>query len=133
MHKEKPNNKYMEEKKLKVGEEVFFLVSEKQMEKAQVESIDKKQGFAILSNRVKITRSKDKEGYYQRLDGKKGFAMPINEETEKGFRAIKAYFSLSRNLDSISKMVRDINIKDGTDILLELDKKITKLLNKYNQ
>lgn len=120
------------EKKLKEGEEVFFVVSEKQMEKAKVESIDKKQGFAMLSNRVKITRTKDRDGNYQRLDGKRGVAMPITEKTEGIFYAIKAYFSLMKNIEVLSKKVREVKVEEAATMLIELDKKITKLLNKYN-
>lgn len=118
------------EKKLKEGEEVFFIVSEKQMEKTQVEQIDKKQGFALLSNRVKITRTPTKEGTYQRLDGKQGFAIQVNEESEKQFQAIRSYFNLSRNIEELNTRVRKLEVKDNPDLLIELDKKITKLLNR---
>ena len=64
MHKEKfLINKDMKKekkeiKKLKEGDEVFFLIDGRQlMEKVTVESIDKKSGMALLSNRVKVART----------------------------------------------------------------------------
>ena len=49
--------KNKETKKLKEGEEVIFSDGKTLMEKVTVESIDKKGGFAVLSNKVKVSRT----------------------------------------------------------------------------
>lgn len=59
--------KNKETKKLKEGEEVIFSDGKTLMEKVKVESIDKKGGFAILSNKVKVSRTLGPDGYYARL------------------------------------------------------------------
>lgn len=62
-----------EAKKLKEGDEVIFVLSGRPItEKVTVESIDKKGGFAMLSNRVKVARTLGPDNTYPRLDGQKG-------------------------------------------------------------
>lgn len=120
-------------KKLREGDELFFQLGERQiMEKVKVESIDKKGGFAVLSNRVKVARSLGPDDTYARLDGKEGKVLPLTEENEKVFLAFKAYFSIKRNMEFLDKEIR--NLKDDAkalDFMMEFDKKLTKIINKY--
>lgn len=118
-------------KKLKEGDEVIFVLSGRLItEKVTVESIDKKGGFAMLSNRVKVARTLGPDNTYPRLDGQKGEVLPITEENERIFLAYKAYFSIKRNIEFLDKEIN--NMKD-TDALkmIEFDKKLTKIINKY--
>lgn len=120
-------------KKLKEGDEVLFTLSGRQIvEKVKVESIDKKGGFAILSNRVKVARSLGPDDIYARLDGKDGKVLPLTEENEKVFLAFKAYFSIKRNMEFLDKEIR--NLRDDAkalDFMIDFDKKLTKIVNKY--
>lgn len=120
-------------KKLKEGDEVFFLIDGRQlMEKVTVESIDKKSGMALLSNRVKVARTLGPDNTYPRLDGKEGKVLPLTEENEKDFLAFKAYFSIKRNMEFLDKEIR--NLRDDAkalDFMIEFDKKLTKIINKY--
>lgn len=119
-------------KKLREGDELFFQLGERQiMEKVKVESLDKKGGFAILSNRVKVARSLGPDDTYARLDGKDGKVLPLTEETEKVFLAFKAYFSIKRNLEIMDKGIRNLKEGEQLDILIEFDKKFNKIVNKY--
>jgi hypothetical protein len=120
-------------KKLKEGDEVFFLIDGRQlMEKVTVESIDKKSGMALLSNRVKVARTLGPDNTYPRLDGKEGKVLPLTEENEKVFLAFKAYFSIKRNMEFLDKEIR--NLRDDAkalDFMIDFDKKLTKIINKY--
>lgn len=120
-------------KKLKEGDEVIFVLSGRPItEKVTVESIDKKGGFAVLSNRVKVARTLGPDNTYPRLDGKEGKVLPLTEENEKVFLAFKAYFSIKRNMEFLDKEIR--NLKDDAkalDFMMEFDKKLTKIINKY--
>lgn len=122
-----------EVKKLKEGDEVIFVLSGRPItEKVTVESIDKKGGFAVLSNRVKVARTLGPDNTYPRLDGKEGKVLPLTEENEKVFLAFKAYFSIKRNMEFLDKEIR--NLKDDAkalDFMMEFDKKLTKIINKY--
>lgn len=119
-------------KKLREDDELFFQLGERQiMEKVKVESIDKKGGFAILSNRVKVARSLGPDDTYARLDGKDGKVLPLTEENERVFLAFKAYFSIKRNLETMDKGIRNLKEGERLGILIEFDKKFTKIVNKY--
>lgn len=119
-------------KKLREGDELFFQLGERQiMEKVKVESIDKKGGFAILSNRVKVARSLGPDDTYARLDGKDGKVLPLTEENERVFLAFKAYFSIKRNLETMDKGIRNLKEGERLGILIKFDKKFTKIVNKY--
>lgn len=119
-------------KKLREGDELFFQLGERQiMEKVKVESIDKKGGFAVLSNRVKVARSLGPDDTYARLDGKDGKILPLTEENEKHFLAFKAYFSIERNLEILEKGLRNMSKEEQVKVLIEFDKKFTKIINKY--
>lgn len=119
-------------KKLREGDELFFQLGERQiMEKVKVESIDKKGGFAILSNRVKVARSLGPDDTYARLDGKDGKVLPLTEENEKAFLAFKAYFSIKRNSEILDKGLRNMSKEEQVEVLIEFDKKFTKIVNKY--
>lgn len=138
MHKEKfLINKDMKKekkeiKKLKEGDEVIFTLSGRPIiEKVTVESIDKKGGFAMLSNRVKVARTLGPDNTYPRLDGQKGEVLPITEENEKAFLAYKAYFSIKRNIEFLDKEIKNMKDTDAFDTMLEFDKKLTKIINKY--
>nr|DAO34161.1 MAG TPA: hypothetical protein [Caudoviricetes sp.] len=119
-------------KKLKEGDEVFFLLNGRQiMEKVIVESIDKKGGYVTLSNRVKIARTLGPDDTYSRLDGKDGMVLPLTDENEKSFLAYKAYFSIKRNMEFLDKEVKNLNDTDDFNTMIEFNKKLTKIVNKY--
>jgi hypothetical protein len=119
-------------KKLREGDELIFQLGERQIvEKVKVESIDKKGGFAILSNRVKVARSLGPDDTYARLDGKDGKVLPLTEENEKYFQAFKAYFSIKRNIELLDKGMRSMKDSKAFDMMIEFDKKLTKIINKY--
>lgn len=119
-------------KKLKEGDEVIFVLSGRPItEKVTVESIDKKGGFAMLSNRVKVARTLSPDNTYPRLDGQKGEVLPLTEENEKTFLAYKAYFSIRRNIEFLDKEIKNMKDTDALDMVIEFDKKLTKIINKY--
>lgn len=119
-------------KKLREGDELIFQLGERQIvEKVKVESIDKKGGFAILSNRVKVARSLGPDDTYARLDGKDGKVLPLTEENEKYFQEFKAYFSIKRNSEILDKGLRNMSKEEQVEVLVEFDKKFTKIVNKY--
>ena len=119
-------------KKLREGDELIFQLGERQIvEKVKVESIDKKGGFAILSNRVKVARSLGPDDTYARLDGKDGKVLPLTEENEKYFQAFKAYFSIKRNSEILDKGLRNMSKEEQVEVLIEFDKKFTRIVNKY--
>lgn len=119
-------------KKLKEGDEVIFVLSRRSLtEKVTVESIDKKGGFAMLSNRVKVARTLGPDNTYPRLDGQKGEVLPITEENERIFLAYKAYFSIKRNIEFLDKEINNMKDTDALNRMIEFDKKLTKIINKY--
>lgn len=122
-------------KKLKEGDEILFTLSGRPIiEKVTVESIDKKGGFAMLSNRVKVARTLGPDDTYPRLDGQKGEVRPLTEENERVFLAYKAYFSIRsirRNIELLDKEMRSMKDTDAFDMMIEFDKKLTKIINKY--
>ena len=123
--------KNKETKKLKEGEEVIFSDGKTLMEKVIVESIDKKGGFAMLSNRVKVARTLGPDNTYPRLDGQKGDVLPLTEEHEKAYLAYKAYFSIKRNIEFLDKEMKSMKDTDAFDMMIDFDKKFTKIINKY--
>lgn len=121
-----------EAKKLKEGDEVFFLIDGRQlMEKVTVEFIDKKSGMALLSNRVKVARTLGPDNTYPRLDGQKGDVLPLTEEHKKAYLAYKAYFSIKRNIEFLDKEMKSMKDTDAFDMMIDFDKKLTKIINKY--
>lgn len=119
-------------KKLKEGDEVLFTLSGRPIiEKVTVESIDKKGGFAMLSNRVKVARTLGPDDTYPRLDGQKGEVLPLTEENERIFLAYKAYFSIRRNIEFLDKEIKNMKDSKAFDMMIEFDKKLTKIVNKY--
>lgn len=123
--------KNKETKKLKEGEEVIFSDGKTLMEKVKVESIDKKGGFAVLSNKVKVSRTLGPDGNYARLDGKQSIILPLSDKSELDYQAFKAYFSIKRNLEFIEAKIKDMKDKEFSELIVELDKKISKIVNKY--
>lgn len=123
--------KNKETKKLKEGEEVIFSDGKTLMEKVIVESIDKKGGFAVLSNKVKVSRTIGPDGFYTRLDGKSNMILPLTDKSELDYQAFKAYFSIKRNLEFIEAKIKDMKDKEFSELIVELDKKISKIVNKY--
>ena len=81
-------------KKLKEGDEVFFLIDGRQlMEKVTVESIDKKSGMALLSNRVKVARTLGPDNTYPRLDGKEAKVLDFMIDFDKKLtKIVNKYF-----------------------------------------
>ena len=63
--------------------------------------------------------------------GKKGEILPLTEENERVFLAYKAYFSIKRNIELLDKEIRSMKATDAFDMIIEFDKKLTKLINKY--
>lgn len=129
------NNKDMkknkETKKLKEGEEVIFSDGKTLMEKVIVESIDKKGGFAVLSNKVKVSRTIGPDGFYTRLDDLPSMVLPLTDKSELDYQAFKAYFSIKRNLEFIEAKIKDMKDKEFSELIVELDKKISKIVTKY--
>lgn len=124
--------KNKETKKLKEGEEVIFSDGKTLMEKVTVESIDKKGGFAVLSNKVKVSRTMGPDGSYTRLEGPPRTILPLTDKSELDYQAFKAYFSIKRNLKSIEVKINDMKGKEEfSELIVELDKKISKIVNKY--
>lgn len=124
--------KNKETKKLKEGEEVIFSDGKTLMEKVTVESIDKKGGFAVLSNKVKVSRTLGPDGFYTRLDGSKSsMILPLTDKSELDYQAFKSYFSIKRNLEFIEAKIKDMKDKEFSELIVELDKKISKIVNKY--
>lgn len=123
--------KNKETKKLKEGEEVIFSDGKTLMEKVIVESIDKKGGFAVLSNKVKVSRTIGPDGFYTRLDGNSSMVLPLTDKSELDYQAFKAYFSIKRNLEFIEAKIKDMKDKEFSELIVELDKKISKIVNKY--
>ena len=101
------------------------------MEKVKVETIDKKGGFAILSNKVKVSRTLGPDGNYTRLDGKQSVILPLSDKSELDYQAFKSYFSIKRNLELIESKIKDMKDKEFSELIVELDKKISKIVNKY--
>ena len=119
-------------KKLKEGDEVIFTLSGRPIiEKVTVESIDKKGGFAMLSNRVKVARTLGPDDTYPRLDGQKGEVRPLTEEKEKVFLTYKPYITNKRNIELLDKGMRSMKDSKAFDMMIEFDKKLTKIINKY--
>ncbi len=123
--------KNKETKKLKEGEEVIFSDGKTLMEKVIVESIDKKGGFAVLSNKVKVSRTIGPDGFYTRLDDLPSRVLPLTDKSELDYQAFKAYFSIKRNLEFIEAKIKDMKDKEFSELIVELDKKISKIVNKY--
>lgn len=120
-----------ETKKLKEGEEVIFSDGKTLMEKVIVESIDKKGGFAVLSNKVKVSRTIGPDGFYTRLDDLPSMVLPLTDKSELDYQAFKAYFSIKRNLKFIEAKIKDMKDKEFSELIVELDKKISKIVTKY--
>ena len=121
--------------KLKEGNSVIYQ-DKTLMEKANVVSIDKKNGTAILSNKVIITRTTNLEGQFTRLDGKgNAIILPCTTENEQKYNAFVAYHQSKKSLEAIKKWLDD-NGKHKDDETLEkvitLDKKLKKLIEKLN-
>lgn len=123
--------KNKETKKLKEGEEVIFSDGKTLMEKVIVESIDKKGGFAVLSNKVKVSRTIGPDGCYTRLDDLPSKVLPLMDKSELDYQAFKAYFSIKRNLELIEAKIKDMKDKEFSELIVELDKKISKIVTKY--
>lgn len=123
--------KNKETKKLKEGEEVIFSDGKTLMEKVIVESIDKKGGFAVLSNKVKVSRTIGPDGFYTRLDDLPSRVLPLTDRSELDYQAFKAYFSIKRNLEFIEAKIKDMKDKEFSELIIELDKKISKIVTKY--
>lgn len=123
--------KKKETKKLKEGEEVIFSDGKTLMEKVIVESIDKKGGFAVLSNKVKVSRTIGPDGFYTRLDDLSSMVLPLTDKSELDYQAFKAYFSIKRNLEFIEAKIKDMKDKEFSELIVELDKKISKIVTKY--
>lgn len=123
--------------KLKEGNSVIYQ-DKTLMEKANVVSIDKKNGTAaILSNKVIITRTTNLEGQFTRLDGKgNAIILPCTTENEQKYNSFVAYHQSKKSLEAIKKWLDD-NGKhkddETTEKVITLDKKLKKLIEKLNE
>ena len=101
--------------KLKEGNSVIYQ-DKTLMEKANVVSIDKKNGTAILSNKVII--------------------LPCTTENEQKYNSFVAYHQSKKSLEAIKKWLDD-NGKhkddETTEKVITLDKKLKKLIEKLNE
>jgi predicted Abi (CAAX) family protease len=124
--------------KLKEGNSVIYQ-DKTLMEKANVVSIDKKNGTAILSNKVIITRTTNLDGQFTRLDGKgKGNAiiLPCTTENEQKYNAFVAYHQSKKSLEAIKKWLDDNGKhkdEETFEKVITLDKKLKKLIEKLNE
>lgn len=85
----------------------------------------------MLSNRVKVARTLGPDDTYPRLDGQKGEILPLTEENERVFLAYKAYFSIKRNIEFLDKGIKNMKDSKAFDMMIDFDKKLTKIINKY--
>lgn len=116
----------MEKRRLNPTDEVIYCTQDKTlMEKTAVESIDRQSASALLSNKVRVTRIIGADGTYSRIDGKKGFALPLTEENLRELEAFKAYFSIKRILDQLKKEVENLK---NSEKLIELNERIKKCI-----
>lgn len=117
--------------KLKRGIKVIYSNSENPtlMEEVEVVSVDKKEGVAALSNKVKVTRLPNLDGVYKRVGNNlQGFALPMNPENEERFKRFKAYFSIKRSIEKLASYGDDIK---GWEIskLEKVQGKLSKVIN----
>lgn len=122
--------------KLKEGDSVIYQ-DKTLMEKANVVSIDKKSGTAILSNKVIITRTTNLEGQFTRLDGKgNAIILPCTQENEQRFNGFISYHQSKKSLEAIKKWLDDNGKSQDNETLekvITLDKKLKKLIEKLNE
>ena len=85
----------------------------------------------MLSNRVKVARTLGPDNTYPRLDGQKGEVLPLTEENEKVYLAYRAYFSIKRNIEFLDKEINGLKETEALNMMIEFDKKLTKIINKY--
>ncbi|MFV3037943.1 hypothetical protein ACNI5A_32935, partial [Klebsiella pneumoniae] len=71
------------------------------------------------------------DGFYTRLDGKSSMILPLTDKSELDYQAFKSYFSIKRNLEFIEAKIKDMKDKEFSELIVELDKKISKIVNKY--
>lgn len=116
--------------KLKKDQELIFSQGTLIMEKVTVESIDKQNGFVILSNKVKVSRTPGPDGSYYRIDGKPSKVVPVTKESQKELDSFNAYFSLKRNLDTLRNKVDKMKIIEDSDNIILISNKISKILNR---
>lgn len=116
--------------KLKPGTELIYTDGNTLMEKLTVESINKEKGYALLTNKVKVSREIDKFGKYNRTDGKGiQYALPLNEENLKVYESYIAYQGIRILMGEIEKGVR--NLTKESELVIPVYKrliKVTKML-----
>ena len=57
--------------------------------------------------------------------------LPLTDKSELGYQAFKSYFSIKRNLEFIEAKIKDMKDKEFAELIVELDIKISKIVNKY--
>lgn len=120
--------------KIKENTELIFTDGKTLMEKVTVTSIDKKQGFALLSNKVKVVRTSNPDNTFPRIDQRgEGYCLPLTEENEKKFEAYKAYFRIQRQMESLPKKIQELKGLEDPDKILTLEKKINKVVETLNK
>ena len=92
----------MKEKKLKPSQEVIYHDGDTLMEITTVVDLNKSAKTAKLANKVIVSRV-SKEGRFDRIDGKPGYALEINEKNQLLFDQYQAYFWVKRKLEALNR------------------------------
>lgn len=54
-----------------------------------------------------------------------------HRRTWEAYLAYKAYFSIKRNIEFLDKEMKSMKDTDAFDMMIDFDKKLTKIINKY--
>lgn len=105
--------------RLKEEKEALYSDGQTLMERVTVTKVDKEKNIAILSNRITVQRI-DTNGEFLRVDGKKGFALPLTEKTEQLWNKYVLYHQSKKALEEaqnhLKKGWRECNIEYLTKI-----------------
>lgn len=113
-------------KKLREEQEVLYHDGQTLYEIAKVVEINKQQKTAKLSNKVIVNRIPHGD-IFGRVDGKPGYAMPLNEKSEKLYQAYKSYNEVKRGLEKIHKSLKGGFKGTDPDYIIKLYNLIKKL------
>ena len=118
-------------KKLKGGETIMYR-NPLLFDKCTVESIDKKDGTAMLSNGVKVSRGILSDGHILRLGSstEKTEIKVWDDECEKLYQGFLNKRSIRKFSEDIRKLVD--NPKTDLEIINKLGKKINKIKNRIS-
>lgn len=121
------------EKILKKGEKVIYWANYIKPSIATVEETLNNDEIAILDNKVRIFTYLNKEKKFRRPDAKPGYAIPLNEETQKIVDVSNFYHRL--DLDEIKKKLSHSYHQVVEGEFEESDKilQVKRLINKINK